>query len=138
MRKTETRTRELRARPDFDPNVGGRNCDRSVEGSPLLEGFDELRGLTVVYSFQREVEMHRVEESEVGSHRPRAVHGPRNLHADAPQRHGFLSCDDLQKLHTASGNSGEKELRGSHRFARTSVLDRAIDDEMVLAAAAEN
>src|SRR5262249_61283393 len=79
----------------------------------------------LVHSFEFEIEMNRVEEGEVGSNRPRAIHRSGDLHAGASQRHRFLFRDHLQELYAAGGDAGQKEFGGRDTLARDPVLNGA-------------
>jgi hypothetical protein len=45
----------------LDLDIRGRNCDRTVERSPALEGLDELGALLLRHSLEVKVQPNRVE-----------------------------------------------------------------------------
>src|SRR5690349_27264 len=57
----------LRLGVELDLDIWGRNCDRSIERSPALEGLDELLALHVGHALEGKVQLHRVEERHVWS-----------------------------------------------------------------------
>ena len=51
----------LRLSVELDLDIRGRNCDRTVERSPALEGLDELGALLLRHSLEVKVQPNRVE-----------------------------------------------------------------------------
>ena len=47
----------------LDLDIRGRNCDRTVERSPALEGLDELAALLLGDSLEVKVQTHRSEQA---------------------------------------------------------------------------
>ncbi len=47
----------------LDLDIRGRNCDRTVEWSPALEGLDELGALLLGDSLEVKVQPHRIEQA---------------------------------------------------------------------------
>jgi len=47
----------------LDLDIRGRNCDRTVERSPALEGLDELDALLLRHSPEVKVQPHRIEQA---------------------------------------------------------------------------
>ena len=53
----------------LDLDIRGRNCDRPVERSPVLEGFDELGALLLGHSLEMKVQPNHIEETQLGPDR---------------------------------------------------------------------
>lgn len=47
----------------LDLDIRGRNCDRTIERSPALEGLDELGALLLRDSPEVKVQPHRIEQA---------------------------------------------------------------------------
>ena len=53
----------------LDLDIRGRNCDRTVERSPALEGLDELGALLLRHSLEVKVQTHHIEQAHPGPNR---------------------------------------------------------------------
>jgi hypothetical protein len=53
----------------LDLDIRGRNCDRTVERSPALEGLDELGALLLRDSLEVKVQPNRIEQAHLGPNR---------------------------------------------------------------------
>jgi hypothetical protein len=53
----------------LDLDIRGRNCDRTVERSPALEGLDELGALLLRDSLEVKVQPNRIEQAHPGPNR---------------------------------------------------------------------
>src|SRR5262245_39360645 len=121
---------------DFHFHIRRRNCDAAVERSSALEAFDEVAALRLGNAGQLKPEVNEVEDREVAAHRIRAVDGALDLDADPRRRELTLPRDHLHELDAASGDARQEKLRGRDGLAGAAVLDRAINDEMLVACVA--
>src|SRR5215471_6230157 len=62
----------------LDLDIWGRNCDRTVEWSPTLEGLDELGALLLRDSLEVKVQPNCVEEAQHGPNRLAGIEHPTN------------------------------------------------------------
>jgi hypothetical protein len=124
-------------RPIHD-NVLDRDRDRAVQWSPPLEAFHESGGLSVIGAGQSEVEPHGVQRRDIGSRLARPVRHAVNLHPHSLERSLLVASDHVHQLYTTGRNRGQKQLDGSDFLTRATVLDRAVDDEMMVAGTAED
>src|SRR5260221_14369159 len=123
---------------DFGLNVGGRNCDRAVEGSTAVEEGDQLRTLLRRDAREIEPQIDRVEKGEVLANGIRAVHLSRDRDAGGPQGNPAVFRQDLEELDPAGGDTREVEPRRRDGFARPAGLHRPIRLELVVAPTAKH
>src|SRR6266508_4308460 len=123
---------------DFDLDVGGRDRDRSVEGSTPLEGGDQLPALFGRHALEIESQPHSVEEGHVRPNRVGAVHLARDRDPGGLDRDAALPGDDLHQLDATGPDTGKEDLRRRDRLARASVLHWSVHHEMVVPARAEH
>src|ERR1700693_3267685 len=95
----------LHCRLDLDLNVRGRNCDRSVERSPALEGFDELLALARGDAGEVKSQPNGIEEGDVRANRVGPVHHACDRDARARQRHAPVLRQHLEELDAAGGHT---------------------------------
>ena len=122
----------------LDLHVGDRDRDRSEEGSPPLEPFYQRGGTGRVGPGQCEAEAYAVEDREVGPGLVAAVDRRVECGGNAIERDTIGLRDDMQQLDPARGDAGKKRLGWRDFLAGTAILYRAIDDEVMLARAAEH
>ncbi len=82
--------------------------------------------------------LHPVEDAHVVPHRVVQIHLARHCDLHGAQRQLLLAREDLQELDAAGRDSGEEDLAGRDRLTRAAVLHRAVDDEVLVARAAEH
>ena len=115
-----------------------RNCDAAVERSSALEARDELLRLVPGDAFELEPEPDAVEDGQV-----RADRVPRLDLADTststfPSASSSSRANTWTRLDAARRDARQEELGGRDLLARATVVDGAVDDEVVLAAVAEH
>jgi len=116
----------------------GRDRDRAVQRSPPLESLDQRRGLGIVRARELEVERDRVERREIGARLLRPVARTVDAHRYGSERYLLVARDHVYKLNAACGDRREEDLDGRDFLARTAILHWAVDDEVVIADAAQH
>jgi len=82
--------------------------------------------------------MNRVEEIEIASHRSAAIENAMRGCAHGAQWDARIARDHTEELHTTSGDAREENLRRRERLAGAPVLERTIDDEVLIARATQH
>ncbi len=88
----------------LDLDIRGRNCDRTVERSPALEGLDELSALLLRHSLEVKVQSNRIEQAHLGPNRLAGIEHCTNGDFSRLQRH--LLCPG-QHLHEFDATSSD-------------------------------
>jgi hypothetical protein len=57
-----------------------------------------------------------------------AINLPVDPHADLRERYILVARDDMNELHAAPGDGGDKDLRRCQFLAWTALLHRTVDD----------
>ena len=138
-RAATSTTAEPRNRSDLRPervahlDVWRRDFHRPEDRAASLESLHERRGPRLIGPPQRAVELDGIERRDVRARLLRPIDRTVDLHGDARQRNALLARDDVHQFDAARGNAGQEHLDRRDRFAGATVLDRPVDDEVVIA-----
>lgn len=116
---------------DFE--VAARDGQRAIDRTPALESRDELLGLRRARTAKPERQLDLREHRHTGMRLPLAVDGASDRDGHAFERDLRVAGKHLEDLGSAGGGSGEQELSRSRRLAGTTVLDRTVHGQAVLA-----
>ena len=120
----------------LDSNIFGRNRDRAVEWSPALEKINQALSLLLSYAFHAKTQAHRVEQGNIFSRRAGAIHRAMDIDGNSCNRNRLGFRQYLHQFDSAGGDSRKEQLRGSDRFAGTSILHRTVYHEVMIPSAA--
>src|SRR5579859_94577 len=120
---------------ELDLDVWGRNCDRAVEWSPALEARHQVGALFGRNAAELQVDAHRVEDVDVLPNGRIWILGGLDGGVDRAQRDIELLGEHLDELDAARRHTGQEHFGGRGSLARAAVLDRAVDNEMLIAGA---
>jgi hypothetical protein len=84
------------------------------------------------HSLEAESEPNAVEQGDVGADRIPGLELSFDLDVHLRERQSFLPSEHLQQLDTASRDPRKEELGRRHFLAGAAVVDRAVDDEVML------
>src|SRR5215203_6554719 len=119
-------------------DVRRRRGNRSIKRTPPLETFHERRCLLLADSAQYEMDADAGEQRNVFAGLAAPVDGSPDRDGYARQGDLLVTADHVDDLDAASRDGGQEDLRRRGRFTRAAVLDRPIDDEVVIERAAEH
>jgi hypothetical protein len=89
----------------LDLDIRGRNCDRTVERSPALEGLDELDALLLRDPLEVKVQPHRIEQAHLGPNPFAGIEHCTNSDCGRLQRHLLCPGQDLHEFDATGGDT---------------------------------